>query len=118
MSKMMPIEVIIQGGMIRSKCHLVNEIEGEEQENHIVNNPLRPIYMKPIPVTERLQEKAARKLEEFYGINKREPDEVERQSIYSSLESEDKLYQALSALMKAYAEEMTEETGIEFDGTI
>lgn len=118
MSKMMPIEIIIQGGAIRCKCHLVNEVEGEEQENHILNNPLRPIYLKPIPVTERLQDKAAQKLEEFEGLNRRAPDVAERQSIYNGLESEDKLYQALSALMKAYAEEMTEEIGIEFDGTI
>lgn len=116
MSKMVPIEVTIQGGAIRCKCHIV--AEGEEEDVHILNDPARPIYLKPIPVTQRLQEKATQQLEEFTGLNNRGPDEAERQSMYSSLESEDKLYQALSALMKAYAEEMTEELGVEFDGTI
>lgn len=110
--RMVPIEITIANGQVSSKCNLVND------ENNNVNHTARPVYLKPVSITDKMGQDMLEMIEDFVGKNKRPPDESEKEQMYANIEANNPLYKALEHFMVIYAEEIQKETGIDFDPTI
>ncbi len=112
MARFVPIEIMIRRGTIWCKCNLVRE------DDAILNEGVKPIYLKPHIVTAQMEEKSMQLLEEFQEKNNRPMDEDERKEMYDALEQDNPLFVAMKAFLKILGSEIEKETGIPFDSEI
>lgn len=113
MPRFVPIEITLIRGTVVCKCNLVRD-----EDDAILNQGVKPIYLKPNAVTEQMEQRSMELLEEFQEKNKRPMDEDERKEMYDSLESANPLFIAMRDFMKVLGTVVEKETGISFDSNI
>lgn len=105
------IEATIRGGRIYVKGHWM---VGPEDNPVPRNNNLRPIELEPFLVNEILEQKAIDMLEELTAKKKGRPiSQEEKDAIYAGLEDDFPLCTAMKFFLKALADNLHKETGMQ-----
>jgi hypothetical protein len=110
------IETTIRGGRVYVKGHWM---VGTEESPAPRNNHLRPVELEPMLVTEILEQQARERLAELTEAKKGAPiSDEEKTTIYAGLEADNPLYTAMSGFLKAVANDLHTETGMQVNVSI
>lgn len=105
------IETTIRGGRIFVKGHWM---VGPPENPAPRNNNLRPIELEPVLVGEIMEQQAVAMLEALEVEKKGQPvSEEEKTAIYAGLEADNPLYTAMATFLKALADQLHTETGLQ-----
>ena len=88
-----------------------------DENDNPINDVLRPIYLLPIPIVDRVHSRVTEAIEEAQGAAEGRPlDEVELEGIRAPIMAEDRLYVALMKFLEALNDELQTRGEVEHEG--